>query len=42
MLDAFKMAREAGFDNINMDFILGLPEENEEMIRYSFADLVIS
>ncbi len=38
VLDAFKMAREAGFDNINMDFILGLPEENEEMIRYSFDE----
>lgn len=27
--DAFAMAREAGFDNINMDLILGLPEEDE-------------
>ncbi|MCR5736824.1 MAG: coproporphyrinogen dehydrogenase HemZ [Eubacterium sp.] len=36
--DAFKMARKAGFDNVNMDFILGLPEETEEMIRYSFEE----
>ncbi len=36
--DAFKLARKAGFDNINMDFILGLPEETEEMIRYSFEE----
>jgi oxygen-independent coproporphyrinogen-3 oxidase len=28
--EAFAMAREIGFDNINMDLIVGLPEENEE------------
>ncbi|MCH5264916.1 MAG: coproporphyrinogen dehydrogenase HemZ [Lachnospiraceae bacterium] len=27
--EAFHMAREAGFDNINMDLIVGLPEEDE-------------
>ncbi len=27
VIDAFRMAREAGFDNINMDIILGLPGE---------------
>jgi oxygen-independent coproporphyrinogen-3 oxidase len=27
--EAFHLAREAGFDNINMDLILGLPGENE-------------
>lgn len=27
--DVFAMAREAGFDNINMDLIVGLPEEDE-------------
>lgn len=27
--DAFRMAREAGFGNINMDLIVGLPEEDE-------------
>ena len=26
----FQMARESGFDNINMDFIVGLPEETPE------------
>lgn len=30
---AFAMAREAGFDNINMDIILGLPGEEEEDVR---------
>lgn len=34
-LEAYKMAREEGFDNINMDFILGLPDENAEDIRYN-------
>ena len=24
--EAFKLARQSGFDNINMDFILGLPQ----------------
>lgn len=27
--EAFHMARDAGFDNINMDLIVGLPEEDE-------------
>ena len=27
--DAFRLAREIGFDNINMDIILGLPEETD-------------
>lgn len=31
--EAFKMAREAGFDNINMDIILGLPGESIEEVR---------
>lgn len=30
--DAFFMAREAGFDNINMDLILGLPGEDREAV----------
>lgn len=35
VVSAFKMAREAGFDNINMDLIAGLPGETEEMFRYT-------
>lgn len=32
--EAFKLAREVGFDNINMDLILGLPgETKEDVIR---------
>jgi oxygen-independent coproporphyrinogen-3 oxidase len=30
---AFAMARHAGFDNINMDIILGLPGENAAMVE---------
>ena len=32
---AFRLAREAGFDNINMDIILGLPGESEEDVQYT-------
>jgi len=32
---AYAMARETGFDNINMDLILGLPGETEEDVRYT-------
>lgn len=30
VIEAFGLARELGFDNINMDLILGLPEEDKE------------
>lgn len=33
--EAFEIARDAGFDNINMDIIAGLPFETEEMFRYT-------
>ena len=33
VVDAFRMAREVGFDNINMDLILGLPGEDAEDVR---------
>jgi len=36
---AFHMAREAGFDNINMDIILGLPGENEDDVRYTIEQI---
>lgn len=32
-VEAFRLARECGFDNINMDFIVGLPEESIEDVR---------
>jgi oxygen-independent coproporphyrinogen-3 oxidase len=34
-LDAFRLARKAGFDNINMDFIAGLPEDSVESFKSS-------
>ena len=37
--DAFAMCREAGFDNINMDIILGLPEETEEDVRHTLEEI---
>lgn len=36
----FAMAREIGFDNINMDLIAGLPDETPDMFKYSIDELV--
>lgn len=36
--DAFALAREQGFDNINMDFIVGLPQETTEDIKYTLEE----
>lgn len=33
--EAFGLARKAGFDNINMDLILGLPGESEEEVQHT-------
>lgn len=33
VVDTFRLARECGFDNINMDLILGLPGEDAEDVR---------
>ena len=38
VIDAFNMAREEGFDNINMDFIVGLPNEGIEDVRYTMEE----
>lgn len=32
---SYKLAREIGFDNINMDLIIGLPEETLEDVRHT-------
>ncbi len=37
--EAFSLARECGFDNINMDLIVGLPGENEEHIRRTMEEV---
>ena len=40
VIDKFKMARELGFDNINMDIIVGLPGEGlMKMIRHTVREL---
>lgn len=38
--EAFVMAREEGFDNINMDFIVGLPNEGIDDVRYTMEEAV--
>lgn len=37
--EAFHMAREAGFDNINMDLIVGLPGEDLPQVRHTLDEL---
>lgn len=37
--EAFQMAREAGFDNINMDIILGLPGELEADVQHTIDEI---
>ena len=37
--DAFRLARKVGFDNINMDIILGLPGEEEEDVRATIESI---
>ena len=39
VIKAFHMARKIGFDNINMDIILGLPGELEEDVRYTVEEI---
>ena len=35
----FMLARECGFDNINMDLIVGLPGEDREMVRHTLDEV---
>ncbi|MBE5971652.1 MAG: coproporphyrinogen dehydrogenase HemZ [Lachnoclostridium sp.] len=37
--EQFKLARELGFDNINMDLIIGLPEENLDDVRQTMEEV---
>lgn len=39
VIEAFHMARQIGFDNINMDIILGLPGEMEEDVAYTVSEI---
>ena len=36
-MEAFHLARQVGFDNINMDIILGLPGEDAEDVAHTIA-----
>ncbi|MCR4903190.1 MAG: coproporphyrinogen dehydrogenase HemZ [Butyrivibrio sp.] len=38
-IDAYKMARQEGFDNINMDIILGLPKEGPDDVKYTMEEI---
>ena len=37
--ERFWMAREMGFDNINMDLIMGLPEEDMDDVRHTLHEV---
>jgi oxygen-independent coproporphyrinogen-3 oxidase len=37
---SFNLAREVGFDNINMDIILGLPSETESDVQYTIDEII--
>ncbi len=37
--EAFKLARECGFDNINMDLIAGLPGENIDSMKHTLEEI---
>jgi oxygen-independent coproporphyrinogen-3 oxidase len=39
VMEAYKMAREIGFSNINMDLILGLPGEDVEEVNYTIEEV---
>ncbi|WP_195940623.1 coproporphyrinogen dehydrogenase HemZ [Romboutsia sp. 1001713B170131_170501_G6] len=39
IVDCFNMAREIGFDNINMDIILGLVDEDLDMVRNTLEEI---
>ncbi len=40
VVEAYKLAREIGFENINMDLILGLPGEKEEDVQNTIDRVV--
>ncbi len=40
VINAFEIARECNFDNINMDLIAGLPGENADDFKYSLEEVI--
>ena len=41
IINSYKMARKCGFDNINMDLIIGLPGETKEDVRNTLEQIKI-
>lgn len=39
VVETFALARNAGFDNINMDLILGLPMEDADKVQHTFREI---
>lgn len=39
-LEGYKLAREAGFNNINIDLMLGLPKQNIEILKNSLDNVI--
>ena len=39
IIDTYGLARECGFNNINMDLIIGLPGESEEDVRHTLEEI---
>ena len=39
-VNTYNLAREIGFNNINMDIILGLPEEGEKELEYTLNEIM--
>ncbi len=40
VIDAYNMARQVGFDNINMDLILGLPDETFSDVEHTMQEIL--
>lgn len=40
IIKCFNLAREIGFDNINMDLILGLPKETPEDVEHTISEIL--
>lgn len=40
-IDSYKLAREVGFDNINMDLIIGLPGETKDDVAHTLSELKV-
>ena len=40
VIESYKIAREIGFDNINMDIILGLPGEGIAEVKYTLDEII--